>query len=298
MARASYLWNRGSSIWFQMAVPLDLESLLGRTPIRLRLPTRRVDEAGHIARILVGTVERWRSEMRFKGFTAAGIAQGHFPNGRKRLLDALIKEVDEISATVADWDRVTQKRKPRTDHETLKLVQERNEVLESVILNLKQKAIDISKEYADFFEQSIRQNSANTEQAEQSRDNFDHFYQHLDETNQAKLKVEKTLTETQGSLQSLQDVVVAGSELRNQLETHSIETLKHATSALNENRKLRESNEALNERLSYKGPLLSEAKERFIDDRRLRGVAEHEVAQLSKKIDDFIMLIGDKAVGE
>ncbi len=235
--------------------------------------------------------------MRFKGFAALSIEAGQFANGRKRLLDALVKEIDEIYATISDWDRVSKKQTRRTNHETRDSIYERNQVLDSVIQNLRQKAIDISKEYAEFFEKTIDRNYRYSEAIDYKIAELEIIKENFDAALQNKSNIAKTLTETQGSLRALQDVVVAGSELRNQLETHSIETLRHATIALHENRKLRESNEALTERLSYKGPLLSEAKESFLENRRTRGVAGREVAQLKKKIDDFIMLIGDKAVG-
>ena len=160
---ASFLWRRGSAFWFQIAVPKDLRSLLGDTPFRLRLPSQ--GDATPYARILAGVAERGFAFMRLTAIQQINLSQGKLRNGRELILKALNAEIDEITSFRADLDDVG-RGSPAT--EPLKLLDQRNKVLEGLVASLKEKALAISSEYADFVAHTNARFSALNEQLEDS----------------------------------------------------------------------------------------------------------------------------------
>jgi len=145
---ASFLWRRDSAFWFQIAIPKDLRSLLGATPLRLRLPSP--GDAIPYARILAGVAERGFAQMRLKGHELA-LFNGTLRNARQIILESLTAEIHEIMSLKTQPVRTSpapEKRNPLAN------LQKQNEILEGVVAALREKATSIAQEYADFVEQS------------------------------------------------------------------------------------------------------------------------------------------------
>ena len=121
---ASFLWRRDSAFWFQIAVPKDLRSLLGATPFRLRLPSK--GDATQYARILAGVAERGFAHMRLTGIQDLNLLEGKLRDARRKILDALTAEIQEILSLQSRPDRI---HRLSTKPDPLAQIQKRNEIL-------------------------------------------------------------------------------------------------------------------------------------------------------------------------
>lgn len=281
---AGYLWRRGSRFWFQIAIPMDLRGAFGGTPIRLPLPCDDHRDASRYARRLAGIAESWFMELkkeRFTGLAKIAAERGALPNVRERLYEQLAKEIREITRQVAELDDLRRPRAVGSDREMIAHLQHRNSVLETILANLDDKAKAIAREYADFFAKAG---------SERGR-----LYDHMSET-EAHMVSEvaeayHAVKLTEGRFEGLKTRVAEGEDLRNQVSRESLV-------ALEESKRLREVNAVLTEKLDYRGPLLSEAKQQFLDNMRIKGVSRKLIADVSTKIDLFIGLIADKPIGK
>lgn len=280
---AGYLWRRGGRFWFQIAIPIDLRGAFGNTPVRLPLPCDDHRDASRYARRLAGIAESWFMELkkeRLTGLAKIAAERGALPNVRERLYEQLAKEIREITRQVAELDDLRKPRAVGSDREMIAHLQHRNSVLETILANLDDKAKAIAKEYADFFAKAG---------AERGR-----LYDEMSES-EAHLASEvaeafHTVSRTEGRLQTLQKHVADGIGLQNAVT-------RKADNALDENKRLIAANAALMERLDYKGPLLSEAKQKFLDNMHIKGVSRKLITDIETKIDLFTKLIKDKPVG-
>ena len=280
---AGYLWRRGIRFWFQIAIPSGARDAFGATPIRMALPCGNYPDASRYARRLAGIAEGWFMALnreRFSGLEAIAASSGNLHNPRDRLYNKLVAEIRSITSQVATLDDLRKPKAVRDYREENADLRRRNEVLESILASLDDKAKGLAGEYADFFEEVAHERNRFFEQA---RD-------YESEINGIHAEMGQELGVTQKSLTNLKDRVVAGEQVRNEVS-------HEALAALRESARLRVANEELTRRIDYRGPLLSEVKAEFLEDRNVKKVSKKLVADLGVKIDLFIALTDDKPVG-
>lgn len=217
---------------------------------------------------------------RFAGIAKLKIDAGKMPNARELLYNQLAKEIREITRQVAELDALRKPRAVGNNEELISHLKYRNSVLEAILANLDDKANAIAKEYADFFGKATSDRGRYFDQVDAYEEDI------ISVTDEAH----RTVKQAEDRLASLKSRVVEGEQLRNDVS-------REALVALDESKRLREANAALTQRLDYKGPLLSECQNKFLENMRIRGVSGKLVADISTKIDLFIALIGDKHLG-
>ncbi len=295
MAGASFLWRRGTAYWFQIAVPKDLSIALGATPLRIRLPARSRGDASRYARVLAGIVEQWFTRMRLSPIAELNLAKGDLSDARERLLKVMTDEIQEIMAIHADMGRG--ERRWGSQKDPVERLQKRNEILEGLVVALREKALAFANEYADFAGKTNYRNRAFREQL----DDADNGEQASGEAIRDMLgKVaakDRRLAASEKQVGDLKEQIVSEASVREHLYSKADAVFKVANSAIEESSRLKEMNEKLVQRLDYQGPKLSEHLDAFLVDRHNKGVAAKEIETLRQKIHDFINVIGDQPVG-
>jgi O6-methylguanine-DNA--protein-cysteine methyltransferase len=152
MTRASYLWRRAAAFWFQIAVPDDLSTALGKPPLRIRLPARNQEDASRYARVLAGAAERGFQTMRSKRlgrYSDLELMQGTIDSPRQRILESMLAEIGELFAMFPAAES-TKTRRPASDETQINDLNKRNTILEGLVVSLREKAREFAQEHADF----------------------------------------------------------------------------------------------------------------------------------------------------
>ena len=98
MRAPSYLWKRGSSFFFQYAIPAPLHGIFGRTPLRSRIPVSDPRQAANVARHAAAMVE---------GFAMRHLQLmcGTASVNRKAVLDGVEHEIAMLAKMLQEVER-------------------------------------------------------------------------------------------------------------------------------------------------------------------------------------------------
>jgi hypothetical protein len=264
---------------------------LGKTPIRIRLPVQAQREASRFARHLAGLAERWLMAMRYTDRGLARLAALDFNDDpewidedrrrrwafqRKRFIDALVAEVQEISRTAEQFEVYEKIRATATPEDRELIAGKQREVFDKVNSGWKSFASKLMEDYEAVFAgmQSSRTSlSRTTEQLSLlSESHYDDFL-----TWKAKL--------------------AEISEEARQLELAKQSAHEQNTKTLADVQSVLKNTTEITNRILYEGPLLSECRQEFIDAKTKQlPSGSTEPAYFERRIDAFLSLVGDKPI--
>ncbi|EAS50152.1 hypothetical protein SI859A1_01514 [Aurantimonas manganoxydans SI85-9A1] len=279
MRAPSYVWKRGSSFFFQYAIPHDLIPILGRTPLRSRLPVNEPRLASRIARRVAVCVEDMMSREFFAEFGGAGV-------NRTEILEGVEKEIATLGKMLSEAEqRHSRKRGKTTDADRVAELTERSELLSSSFLALCDRTRRLATDYErdlDISQRTVRklrheQDEANAEALELTRD----------------LSIAKS---------SAEDSFAALSETSKTADGYAERLLRDESLGrrlgvvLERNEKLISENEKINARLENRGPLFSTTFDAYDAHLTISSVSPKERKNLRRRCEIFVELVGDKPV--
>jgi hypothetical protein len=193
---------------------------------------------------------------RFTGLAKLAAERGALPSVRERLYEQLAKEIREITRQVGELDDLRKPRAVGSDREMIAHLKYRNSVLETIVANLDDKAKAIAREYADFFAKASSEHGRLYSEMGESEAHL------VADANAAY----RTAKQAEGQLGKLRKDVADSIG-------HHNSVAQKADSALEESARLFQANAVLIQELDYKGPLLSESKQNFLENMRTKGVS-------------------------
>lgn len=274
MRAPTYVWKRGSSFFFQYAVPADLIPVLGRTPLRSRLPVTRAVEAIRVARVLAIALE-----MTLMGkFDALGKNGGIPAPDRKSITAEIDREIRELHDALLNVESGPNAPDRRTRQGELEYQRLRADALAAALRAMTSRSLGLAADW----ERDVRR--ANSKIANYHEENLDLqvFVQELggDVSQHRKALKSKDAALTEQITKQANDDTLS----------------KVVIEFVGKNAELVEENKRITKRLEYRGPLFSEALPRFEAHMTMCGVSQKEINNLSSKAGAFINIVGDKEI--
>lgn len=291
---ASYLWLRGSCWYFQLRPPLDLLTALGATPFRIRLPCQTRREASRFARHLAGASERWFLSMRYRGFQKLRVfalrsnieddERNETPDQikslqavlRRRFTDALQAEVDALRQIAVEYQGLSSLEESGSVANRRQVQQKKNEL-------------------------ALRGLAGWQEFAQKTLADYDQVFQDLQSELETKHRILDDLQQlTQVSADDSKEWKQKLTEISQRAEK-SDSQLRAAheanTQALTEIREAAETAKTVNKQLLYKGPLLSECLQKFLDAKTTQlPENSREPDYFRHRLNAFLEIVGDKPI--
>ncbi|MDB5620368.1 tyrosine-type recombinase/integrase [Tardiphaga sp.] len=288
---ASYLWLRGQTWFFQIRPPNDLKPMLGSSPFRVRLPVQSNRVASRYARHLAGWAERWFSLMRYRGFNRLRI---HTAEGdeswteeeyresqaaiRQRFTDFLLAEVQRINRDAIELEDIDRRMKSSESTEPSVVAEKQKHLFEKVHAGWNEFAKTLIEDYDNVFtdlQSNSRAFRSTKQDLEDLNENYkDDFHDWKDRVSQASAKASKFEADFHAA------------------NKKSTRLLGKVEIALDGNKKIQEE-------LLYKGPLLSECFEEFIETKTKQLPSDsREPAYFKHRLNAFIRLVADKRIAD
>lgn len=284
---ASYLWLRGSRWFFQLRPPRDLQSALGSTPFRIRLPCQTRREASRFARHLAGASERWLSSMRYRGFQKLRVfaLRSDIEDGerhetpdqirslqaalRRKFTDALRAEVDALRQIALEYQRLSPLEESGSVANRRQIQQKKNEL-------------------------ALRGFTGWQEFAEKTLDDYDQVFRDLQSELETKHRILDELQElTQVSADDSQEWKQKLTDIAQKADEFEAQ----ARSAHEANTKAMDKVEKVTDRLLYQGPFLSECLQKFLDAKTIQlPEKSREPDYFRHRLNAFLEIVGDRPI--
>lgn len=292
---ASYLWLRGSCWYFQLRPPLDLLAALGATPFRIRLPCQTRREASRFARHLAGASERWFLSMRYRGFQKLRVfalrsnieddERNETPDQikslqavlRQRFTDALQAEVEALRQIALEYQGLSPLEESGSVANRRQIQQKKNELALRGFAGWQEFAQKTLADYDEVFRDLQSELEAK--------------HRILDELQQL---IEGSADDSQEWKQKLAEISKKADDSDSQLRAAH----EANTQALTEIREVAETTNTVNKQLLYKGPLLSECLQKFLDAKTIQlPENSREPDYFRHRLNAFLEIAGDKPIG-
>ena len=268
MRAPTYLWKRGSSFFFQFAIPADLVPILGRTPFRSRLPVDDPRSALRIARVL-----SFRVENLLMSALSKLPKDGRSPLPDRSQIAAMIeKDIAELHTVLLRVETGPDAPDRRTKNGQIEFQERRADALAAALRAMQARALGI----ADDWHQDIRE----------ANDRLGAMWERNED-------LEMTLADIGGDLVNLSTNLKTSQA--NVLQSDALKSLMERLEK--SNKLLAKESRKMTDKLEYRGPPFSECLCKFEQHIAMSGVSAKEQKNLRRRAEIFIDLIGDKEIG-
>jgi integrase/DNA-binding XRE family transcriptional regulator len=293
---ASYLWLRGSRWYFQLRPPLDLQSALGSTPFRIRLPCQTHREASRFARHLAGASERWLSSMRYHGFQKLRVfalrsdiedsERDRPPEQvkslqaalRRRFTNALQAEVDGLNQIAREYEGLAPLAKSGSAVDRKAIQQKKDDLALEGFSGWQEFAQRTLTDYEKIFEDLQSELETKHRLIDELRGLTQEYADDSQEWKQRLTEITQNADESESRLRTAHEA---------------------NTKALAEVGAVVCSAAEVNSKLLYQGPLLSECLEKFLEAKRIQLSEEsREPAYFEHRLTTFLEIVGDKPIAD
>jgi integrase len=290
---ASYLWLRGQTWFFQLRPPSDLKPTLGSSPFRVRLPVQSNRVASRYARHLAGWAERWFSAMRYRGFGrmrfVASEAAGDESwtdqdyresqaSVRRQFTDFLLAEVRRINRDAEQLEKFDSRKDSSEPAELLAMAEKQKQLFENVHAGWNEFAKTLIEDYETVFT-DLQSRSRAFRSTKQDLEYLNENYE------DASFKWKERISQVSAKAKKFEADFHAANKKSTRL-------LGKVESALDGNKKIQEE-------LLYKGPLLSECFEEFIETKTNQLPKDsREPKYFTHRLNAFMSLVADKRIAD